>query len=691
MRFTRRNFLQAGSAAAATFALPKRGFGASVPMPLLLGSPQAATWWSTRFTNNTTPANMDMIPPVALPNTTLYPGYDYYKVSAREFTQGLRNMSNPTTFWGYNIDPDPQAPGRTNYLIGRQGYIGGVIIGRTGRPIKLEVENCLTVGGTPGGAPLPLHCVKLPEGSADVIDNTIAGSPSGYSSVPGGNLPNRIATHLHGGDARWDSDGHPLTWYSNNPGTTGNCGQYYTAGSTKTPTGMLHTYPNNLSARMLWYHDHAESITRMNAYAGLATGYILRDANEDALVAAKKLPPYIETSVGLGQIGPDIQEWPLVLQEKMFQGPAASPELYYHAFYDPARWALAGPPTPNATGVAPYPSCIPEFYGDVAMVNGVPWPKLDVKAGIYRFRVLNASQARFYNLQIFRTRTGSDGGAIPDFTKPGPQFYQIGTEGGFLPNPVKVTRLLMGPAERADFLIDFRTATPGDTFILYGAAPAPYPGGDPINDYLVDVANGVSGPATLMMFNVVAGSLPGNAATSLPTVLPRIAALGAPNVVMPVTLNEGWDPQGRLLQMIGNFTPTLAEHGGYGSDFLDPANPGLPIVHETHTNGQIEEWSIVNTTADVHPMHFHIVNVQIVSRQSIDMVQFMTTAGIRPVGPAMGPDPNERGWKETVRMYPGQITRVRMIFPPGYTGHYVWHCHILEHEEHDMMHEFELV
>ena len=395
------------------------------------------------------------------------------------------------------------------------------------------------------------------------------------------------------------------------------------------------------------------------------------------MVAQHKLPPFIETSA-LG--GTDIQEYPLILQEKMFN---ADGSLYYHTYYDPFRWAL------NTGSTPPYPSCIPEFYGDVTLVNGVPWPSLPVKKGIYRFRILAAAQARFYNLALYYAKAGADGKDVPDLTKPGPQFYQIGTEAGFLPAPVRLTKLLLAPAERADVLIDFRNLNVGDKLILVGNAPAPYPGGDPVNDYLDGVTN-VSRPGTLMEFQVVSGSLPADAATTLPATLPAVVKLGTPNRVMPVTLNEGWDQYGRLTQLLGNFTPTSLQDGGFGSDFLDPVT-SAPILHETHHSGDTEEWTIVNNTADVHPMHFHLVNVQVVSRQGIDMNVFNATGAIKYLGPVLGPDANERGWKETVRMYPGQLIRVRMKFDGGFTGHYVWHCHILEHEEHDMMHEFEVV
>jgi spore coat protein A, manganese oxidase len=665
MKFTRRNLLQAGGMAAAGLALPKRGFGTlTTPPPLLSGSPAVARLWPNRFTESLG------VPPVALPDQSKFVGVDYYELGVRQFSQALSKYMSPTTFWGYNIEAPQPYIGSA-----RQGYLGGNVIATKGRPVKLHIQNFLTNNGLDDGTPLT-HVIRCPGTSVSAVDNTIAGSPYLYNH--GNTLENRIATHLHGGQVSWDNDGHPLSWYSNNPFHGGATGPYFQAANNN-----IYTYPNNQSARLVWYHDHAESITRLNAYAGIATGYIIRDTAEHDMIVKGTLPPLIESSIVGGY---DIQEFPLVIQEKMFD---ADDQLYYHCLYDPARWQLN---TGTGTTPPPYPSCIPEFFGDVTLVNGVPWPNLQVKKGIYRFRMLAAAQARFYNLQLFYAKTGFEAN-VPDFGRPGPQFYQIGTEGGFLPAPVRVTKLLLAPAERADVLIDFSGLNPGDKLILYSKAPAPYPGGDPVNDYM-DTRNQISMPGTIMQFEVIDGDLK-NAAKSLPATLPTVTAIGTTNIkVVPMSLNEGWDGYGRLQQLIGSFNPSSLQNGGFGTPFVvDPGGtgPGMPILWETHKAGDIEEWTIVNNTGDVHPMHFHLEDVQIVSRQAIDMVQFNTKGTIRPVGPAMGPDPNERGWKETVRCYPGQVIRVRMKFDSGFKGHYVWHCHILEHEEHDMMHEFEVV
>jgi len=335
----------------------------------------------------------------------------------------------------------------------------------------------------------------------------------------------------------------------------------------------------------------------------------------------------------------------------------------------------------------------------------------------------------------------------------GPPMYQIGTECGFLPAPVvfnspprpigfqsaaapystvwNVNRysLLLAPAERADVVIDF-AGKAGKTYVLYSDAPAPFPGGDIRNDYFYGMPNltqigGSAGPAagygpntrTLMTITVTAGPQdPVPTATWLTQIktalASRVAQLIPPSQVgaykRELTLNETFDVYGRLIQMIGTNVSIYTNPGNipfFGRFFEDPAT-------EVVNAGATEIWEIYNTTGDTHPIHFHLVNVQIINRQPYDPAQLPNVVF---TGPARVPDANEKGWKETVRMNPGEVTRVIMQFtlptgmpftqptstratlglpgaglpgtpPTGKIYHeYVYHCHILEHEEHDMM------
>jgi spore coat protein A len=276
----------------------------------------------------------------------------------------------------------------------------------------------------------------------------------------------------------------------------------------------------------------------------------------------------------------------------------------------------------------------------------------------------------------------------------------------------------MAPAERGDFIVDFRNVAPGSVLLLYSDAPGPYPGGDARNDYSpTNFSTPSSRPGfgpntrTLLQFRVKplngaqnpSISLPANFTPTDPFILSQTSGVPTPIPngvnVRRLTLNEGFDEYGRLTQFLGTDQPT-----GLGGSVAGLAYTGKPT--EVVNAGTSEVWEILNLTADTHPMHFHLVNVQVLSRRNFDAVNY---TGGEPLytGPEKAPDANELGWKETVRMNPGQVTRVFMKFdlpvvpfnvptssridaygmtPAGKKSHeYVWHCHILEHEEHDMM------
>jgi spore coat protein A len=279
--------------------------------------------------------------------------------------------------------------------------------------------------------------------------------------------------------------------------------------------------------------------------------------------------------------------------------------------------------------------------------------------------------------------------------------------------------LVVAPAERPDIIIDF-SAHVGQSIVLYNDAPAPFPMGDPRDDYFPGwnvKANPVNaltpagfGPNSriLMRFDVVpatgAPDLPLTITTTSnmqPGIDPLLVPVGVttppPGVtVRPLTLNETFDPYGRLLQLLGT-NVQLPKANDFGRAYTDPTTE-MPLA------GSTEVWEIYNLTADVHPMHFHLVNVQVINRQAVQNFNGTASFKAAPTPPA----PNETGWKETVPMYPGTVTRIIMKFDVGpaaitktaamgggtvlvpsspRTGgaEYVWHCHILEHEEHDMM------
>jgi spore coat protein A, manganese oxidase len=342
---------------------------------------------------------------------------------------------------------------------------------------------------------------------------------------------------------------------------------------------------------------------------------------------------------------------------------------------------------------------VPEFFGDNILVNGAVYPFLDVEPRRYRFRVLNGSNARFYTLKLVYAQSSTfPGSTEPNVAKLGPPFLQIGTEGGFLPSPVllnyrpNASTLLLAPAERADLIIDFSQVPPGSQLILYNDAAAPFPGPDERDDfYPGNPKNPVPstpgyGPNTRALMQFRVGSLvgapdPPAPALALPSIIPLNES--SATTVRDLTLNEDSDVYGRLIQRLG--TNVRLSAGTFARNFDDTAT-------ETPRAGDTEVWRIFNLTGDTHPIHFHLVNVQILERQPFDAKHFGGTPKFH--GPPRPPDSNEAGWKETVRMNPGEMTKVIMNFqvPSGApvsvrTGgyNYVWHCHILEHEEHDMM------
>jgi spore coat protein A len=440
--------------------------------------------------------------------------------------------------------------------------------------------------------------------------------------MPGEPVP--IVTHLHGGENHPQFDGTPLQWFTSG----GQNGPHFITDT--------YTYYNEQLASMVWYHDHALGNTRTNVYAGLAGIYFIRDAQDTG-----------KTDNPLGLPAGDY-EIPLVLQDKTFN-PDGS--LFY--------------PT---VGVVPsvHPEWVPEFFGDVAVVNAKIAPFAAVEPRRYRLRIVNGSQARFYNLKFTNTTNGKL-----------QTFHQIGTDGGLLRAPVAMTKLLLAPGERADVIVDF-AGLAGAQIQLKNDAKAPYPmgrGGQVVHLMAFDVTKPLTGtdattPAARLK-------------------LPDIPALPDPSVTRVQHLSETLDP------VTGNPIHLNVEDQPY----LNAA--GLPDVTTTPLADAVEDWLLVNTTADTHPIHLHLVTFEVIDRRPFDVATYNAGGGIVYTGAPAPAMPNENGRKDTVKAHPGQVTRIRARFelpdegtielPPGVNNpQYVWHCHILEHEENDMMRAFEI-
>jgi FtsP/CotA-like multicopper oxidase with cupredoxin domain len=829
---------------------------------------------------------------IATPDTTTYPGSDYYEIELVEYTswQFHTDLGGPTTQRGYrqtNVSP-LQAP----------SYLGPVIVATRGRPTRIKFTNNLPTGAA-GNLFIP-------------TDTTIMGAGPGPDGTP--YLQNRATLHLHGGLTPWISDGTPHQWIvpAGDVGAT-----HFPTGASAQPVpdmpipaggSMTFYWPNQQSGRLMFYHDHALGITRLNVYVGEAAGYLLRDDTEVALENSGVIPPLADNI-------------PLVIQDRTFVWgtPGASGtwatdptwnwgqnlgSLWFPHVYMPnqnpwdssganamGRWDYALWFWPPYTGIlnhgalpnpyaanpgeppeipgTPNPSLVPEAFMDTPVVNGKAYPVLTVDPKAYRFQILNAANDRFWNLSLFvaadknspttegttgavlcnptpadprvctevamvpavpsaaypfpaEWATASDGagirpdildgrtGGVPDPRTVGPNWIQIGTEGGLLPAPVvipptpigyqyntrnivvgNVTKhsLFLGPAERADVIVDF-SAFAGQTLILYNDSPAPVPATDPRDDYFTggpDYTDTGGAPPTLpgygpntrtvMQINVAATAaapafnvaalqaafastgttLGAFAASQDPILVAQDAYDSAYNGNFPSNVAVGTTPgayariqdtsmtfntiaggtlstfpfQPKAIQELfevdyGRMNATLGVELPFTNSnnqttipygYTDPPTElinasATPIAPVAGDGTQL--WKITHNGVDTHATHVHLFNVQVINRVGWD-------GAIRP------PEPNELGWKETVRMNPlediivalrpvppalpfGVPDSVRPLAPSlpigaplstfdpltgqpitvtndlfNFGWEYVWHCHLLGHEENDMM------
>ncbi|MGH2578813.1 MAG: multicopper oxidase family protein, partial [Actinomycetota bacterium] len=309
----------------------------------------------------------------------------------------------------------------------------------------------------------------------------------------------------------------------------------------------------------------------------------------------------------------------------------------------------------------------PEFFGNTMVVNGRSWPFLEVEQRRYRFRFLNGSNSRFLILKL-------------DNELP---FWQIGSEGGFLPEPVRLEQLLMGPAERADVIVDFTNVPTGTEIILQNLGPdEPFGGGTPGVDFTP------ANPSTtgqVMQLRVVPSRHRDTSRPPDQLRLPKLQPLGSADGTRQVSLNEEnsetvrtpaeppeppepSEPPVLDCELGEPFGPRAALLGTMNGtpNSLEWADP----ITENPAVGDTEVWEMHNFTEDAHPIHIHEVQFQVVNREPFG-------------GAPYGPEPWESGFKDTVIAYPEEITRVKATFKVP--GRFVWHCHIVEHEDNEMM------
>jgi spore coat protein A len=672
-----------------------------------------------------------------------------------------------TLVWGYNVGASlPLWPGVT-------------VEASVGTPSRVTYTNNLP--GTPPYSNLQKYLT---------VDQTLHwANPFNYAMTD----PNRfnpyvgpvpVVPHLHGGITPSAYDGGPDQWFTNGsvatipPATFSTHGPGYRTIAGAAANQCIYQYPNTQEPATLWFHEHTLGATRTNVYGGLAAFYFLRGNNDNGVPGVGKLPA--------SDPGPPAKarEIEIAIQDRMFdtQGQLFFPDV----------------------GLNPtvHPFWLPEFIGDTITVNGKAWPTLTVDPVRYRFRFLEGSNARFYNLS-FQVVGGAQGAK-----KPLPSFWVIGTDGGFLDNPVNTPTLLFAPGERYDTIVDF-SAFAGQTFLIVNDAKAPYPGGAPASPSTVGqimqiVVNAQTTPPFVdTSYNPDpatggGGPIRNSAGNGLPVNLPPIVRLADPATgqlaagvtplrVRQLTLNENIGKGGPLEILVNNTKWNgLRPDGSFNADAkpytLSTGNGGNDATNyltELPQNGSTEIWEIINLTADSHPIHIHEFQFQILNRQAFTMngtkgylaaynaafpggvyvpaygppfaytktnvtgtQEFETfnrvSGGPVPApiiggnpnvfnflsGPVILPRPYEVGWKDTFIMNPGEVTRVMVrwtpqniavgaavpgtnyfSFDPTNFGNpangvipdnpadvanppgpgYVWHCHIIDHEDNEMM------
>jgi FtsP/CotA-like multicopper oxidase with cupredoxin domain len=840
---------------------------------------------------------------VAVPDTISYPqngatpAADYYEIATVEWAEKVHSDIPPTTIRGYvqletpimnvangskhipltYLDGTPILSNITGLQVfgyEKPHFLGPTIIAQKDKPVRIKFFNYLKTGGN----------LSIPD------DVALMGNGLGPLGANGSLYSQQRATvHLHGGNTPWISDGTQHQWTV----PAGEVNSYPKGASVSyvpdmdggiEPPGVLtFYYTNQQGARLMFYHEHAMGITRLGVYAGQAAGYIVQDPAEAGLVANGTIPStqipliiidrsFVPNATQMTSQDPTwnaggnkTTAWPHTgdFYFPHVYMPAQNPAdlLFTNAMgrwdYGPWAWPpkmipLNGPvANPYYAGAAtpwepaqmpgvPSVSQVPETFMDTPLINGVAYPKLTVGPHAYRFRILNAANERFFNLQLYYAANngtmwfpnngtlanGTSGevpmtaavadpnlpgywpkdgraGGVPWFNKSGPSWVQIGTEGGFLPAPVVIPpqpidwdyqhrsvallnvlnhSLLIGPAERADVIVDFTGIPNGTKLILYNDAPAPFPGADSRYDFYTGdpdqrliggapTTNAGYGPntRTLMQIEIVS-SIPGqnfNLAT-LNTQLPQAyrqiqdtpivteAAyngvygtaytnqyVGTLNTSMtftppgqtPVTLNlqpkaitEGFDPEfGRITANFGVEVPAVPHQSlesaiGYMNN--DPVtevfnNSVAGTLIGTQADGT-QIWKVTHNGVDTHILHTHMFNMQLINRVWWD-------------GTIVPPAPNELGWKESVEIHPLQdlvvairpiapnipwevpnsIRNLNAVTPTGsanpmeftnldpqgnavtvvnhavnYGYEYLWHCHLLGHEENDMMRTF---
>ncbi len=592
---------------------------------------------------------LDKAPPIYVPtNITDNSGKlvrQEYTISVGQFEQQLLpsvdSSGNPTGFeattvWGFKGEAKDAVTGENLGLV--SSTPGGTFEAVKGVPVQVKWVNDLVDAS---GNPLPnlfavdptIHWAN-PNNLEMPNPNSASSFPSGYAQAQS---PVPISIHLHGGEDLSTSDGNPDAWWTAN-------GLHGPAYSSEVPTdknSAVFIYPNEQQPTTLWYHDHALGVTRLNVMSGLAGFYLLRSPNDQV---AGLLPS--------GEF-----EIPLAIQDRNFLSDGS---LYF-----------------PSGGIDPsvHPYWNPTFLGNTIMVNGLVWPNMDVRQGQYRLRILDGSNSRFYTLHFSNN--------MP--------FTQIGSDGGYLKAPATQTSLTISPGERVDILVDFSNTAPGEKIVLENLDP-------------ILTNNEKQTVGQIIQFTVAneKGYVPKSLPSKLnPTLDGNFPTLPSPTKTRTFTLIEQGDTPNTVAML------------------LDGQTWDAPVSEKPQL-GTTEDWIIVNPNMNSHPIHLHLVQFQLVKRQSLLSTEYLndwtslngnlplnhSTINVASLnryleGQPVKPAPNEEGWKDTIQAEPGSVTVIRIRFAPQdgsdykfdpTTGPgYVWHCHILDHEDNEMMRPYIVV
>jgi FtsP/CotA-like multicopper oxidase with cupredoxin domain len=714
-----------------------------------LGTAQAQVGQSAPLPGSSIPQWVNQLPTLALGGGTMdnvvLPGASTTNLFMRAFRSNILPPLTPTLLpyagtrvFGYRT---------ANTSATQDTYIGPVFVTTRSVPTAVNYTNNLGQTGDPLVPPFWSASVDQTLHWADPTMQM--GSFANYT----GPIP--AVPHLHGGEVPAAIDGGPDAWFlsdayyanpANFPGYMPHGKGYYNFANGAGTNFCIYRYPNEQEAAPIWFHDHLLGGTRLNVYAGLAGGYLLIDPgltlpagmnavglNNGTLDLSGAIPNGANTELTV----------PLVLQDRMFT--ADTGELYF----------------PNL-GINPtiHPFWIPEFVGDSIVVNGKAWPNLNVQAKRYRFLMINGSNARTYELSL--------GNNVP--------FYVIGTDGGYLDNAVKVTKLVIMPGERYQLIIDFGKYA-GKTILMTNTGRTPYPKGTPpAGSTLGRIVQFTVAPAVAgFVDNSYNPALTPGIRTGSQVIQRLVTPPGTINPLVPIakyrqlTLNEIMGPLGPQEILVNNTKwsgkrPNESVPTGFQSDGIGA------YLSEVPDEGTTEVWEIINLTADAHPIHTHLTQFQVLNRQNFNVNNYLKTYGAAFPGgsgldmltggpanfaagvytPAFGPpynydnsnnpiifanptvggnpdvtpflqgmatpaDPNEQGWKDTVRAMPGQVTRIVVRYMPlsttaGTTANYpftpnppnsnadgdlpnydfVWHCHIVDHEDNEMMRPYQV-